>query len=231
MEIFRAERRKYNPTLTREEPHTIGTGKGHKLTFALTAIMGDLQEAHRKEGQETIEKKYGIIYADPPWKYAQKRLSGAAEHHYPTMSIEELCALPVADLAAEDSALFLWATFPQLHEALRLIKAWGFTYKTAAFVWLKLNKKSYTWFYGLGFWTRGNAEICLLATRGHPKRKSAGIHQFIISPIEQHSKKPDITRDKIVALMGDIPRIELFARQETAGWDTWGNETKNSIEL
>ena len=115
--------------------------------------------------------------------------------------------------------------------ALRLIKAWGFSYKTAAFVWLKLNKKSYTWFYGLGFWTRGNAELCLFATRGHPKRKSAGIHQFIISPIEQHSKKPDITREKIIALMGDIPRIELFARQETAGWDTWGNETKNSIEL
>ena len=190
-----------------------------------------MQEANRKEGQEPIEKKYGIIYADPPWKYAQKRLSGAAEHHYPTMSIEELCALPVADIAAEDSALFLWATFPQLPEALRLIKAWGFSYKTAAFVWLKLNKKSYTWFYGLGFWTRGNAELCLFATRGHPKRKSAGIHQFIISPIEQHSKKPDITREKIIALMGDIPRIELFARQETAGWDTWGNETQNSIEL
>lgn len=181
--------------------------------------------------QQTIEKKYGIIYADPPWQYTQKRLSGAAEHHYPTMGTEELCALPVADIAAEDSALFLWATFPQLAEALRLIKAWGFTYKTVAFVWLKLNKKSYTWFYGLGFWTRGNAEICLLATRGHPKRKSAGIHQFIISPVEQHSKKPDETRDKIVALMGDVPRIELFARQETAGWDTWGNETRNSITL
>ena len=181
--------------------------------------------------QQTIEKKYGIIYADPPWQYTQKRLSGAAEHHYPTMGIDELCALPVADIAAEDSALFLWATFPQLAEALRLIKAWGFTYKTVAFVWLKLNKKSYTWFYGLGFWTRGNAEICLLATRGHPKRKSAGIHQFIISPVEQHSKKPDETRDRIVALMGDIPRIELFARKETAGWDTWGNEAKNSITL
>ena len=231
MEIFRAKRRKYDPTLTREEPHRIGTGKGHKLTFALTTIMGLTGSRHRKEGRNTIEKKYGIIYADPPWKYAQKRLSGAAEHHYPTMSIEELCALPVADLAAEDSALFLWATFPQLPEALRLIKAWGFSFKTAAFVWLKLNKKSYTWFYGLGFWTRGNAELCLFATRGHPKRKSAGIHQFIISPIEQHSKKPDITREKIIALMGDIPRIELFARQETAGWDTWGNETKNSIEL
>lgn len=147
------------------------------------------------------------------------------------MSIEELCALPVADIAAEDSALFLWATFPQLPEALRLIKAWGFTYKTVAFVWLKLNKKAHTWFYGLGFWTRGNAEVCLLATRGRPKRKSAGVHQFIISPIEQHSKKPDETRDKIAALMGDVPRIELFARQETAGWDTWGNETRNSIEL
>ena len=106
------------------------------------------------------------------------------------MGIEELCALPVADLAAPDSALFLWATFPQLPEALRLIKAWGFTYKTVAFVWLKKNKKADSWFYGLGFWTRGNAEICLLATRGHPKRQAANIHQFIISPVEAHSKKP-----------------------------------------
>ena len=104
------------------------------------------------------------------------------------MGIEELCALPVADLAAPDSALFLWATFPQLPEALRLIKAWGFTYKTVAFVWLKKNKKADSWFYGLGFWTRGNAEICLLATRGHPKRQATNIHQFIISPVEAHSK-------------------------------------------
>lgn len=103
------------------------------------------------------------------------------------MSIEELCALPVADLAAPDSALFLWATFPQLPEALRLIEAWGFTYKSVAFVWLKKNKKADSWFYGLGFWTRGNAEICLLATKGHPKRQAANIHQFIISPIEAHT--------------------------------------------
>ena len=98
--------------------------------------------------------------------------------------------MPVADLAAPDSALFLWATFPQLPEALRLIEAWGFTYKSVAFVWLKKNKKADSWFYGLGFWTRGNAEICLLATKGHPKRQAANIHQFIISPIEAHSKKP-----------------------------------------
>lgn len=176
-----------------------------------------------------MEKKYNIIYADPPWKYEQKRLSGAAEKHYPTMGIEQLCALPIGEIAEKDSALFLWATFPQLPEALRLVRAWGFCYKTVAFVWLKQNRKSLTWFYGMGFWTRGNAEICLLATRGHPKRISAGIHQFIISPIEQHSKKPDEAREKIVALMGELPRIELFARQASPGWDVWGNEVENSI--
>ena len=171
-------------------------------------------------------KKYKIIYADPPWQYKRSKVQGAAEKHYPTMQLNELCALPVAELADQDCILFLWATFPQLNEALELIKAWGFTYKSVAFVWLKLNRKSRTWFYGLGFWTRGNAEICLLATKGHPKRKSAAVHQFIISPIEQHSKKPDEAREKIIALMGDLPRIELFARQHTPGWDVWGNEVE-----
>ncbi len=145
------------------------------------------------------------------------------------MSIEDLCALPVADLAAPDSALFLWATFPQLPEALRLIEAWGFTYKSVAFVWLKKNKKADSWFYGLGFWTRGNAEICLLATKGHPKRQAANIHQFIISPIEAHSKKPDEARAKIISLMGDLPRVELFARQTPPGWAVWGNEVTPTI--
>ena len=170
---------------------------------------------------------YSIIYADPPWRYAQKGLQGAAERHYPTMSIDELCALPVADIAAPDSALFLWATFPQLPEALRLIKAWGFTYKSVAFVWLKKNRRADSWFYGLGFWTRSNAEVCLLATRGQPRRRAANVHQFIISPIEGHSKKPDEAREKIVALMGDLPRVELFARQTPPGWDVWGNEVES----
>ena len=133
--------------------------------------------------------------------------------------------MPVADLAAKDSALFLWATFPQLPEALRLIQAWGFTYKSVAFVW----RKSEGWFYGLGFWTRGNAEICLLATRGHPKRQAANIHQFIISPVREHSRKPEEAREKIVALMGDLPRVELFARQSPPGWDVWGNEVEPTI--
>ena len=176
-------------------------------------------------------KRYSIIYADPPWRYQQKGLQGAAEKHYPTMTLEELKHLPISEISDKDCALFLWATFPQLREALELIAAWGFKYKTVAFVWLKKNKVADSWFYGLGFWTRGNAEICLLATKGRPKRKSAGVHQFIISPIEQHSKKPDVARDKIVQLMGDVPRIELFARQSPEGWDVWGNEVDSSIEL
>ncbi|MBO1872200.1 DNA methyltransferase [Lachnoanaerobaculum sp. Marseille-Q4761] len=178
-----------------------------------------------------MSKKYSIIYADPPWKYERSKVQGAAENHYPTMSIEELCVLPVSEIAEKDCVLFLWATFPQLKEALQLIKAWGFQYKTVAFVWLKTNRKADTWFYGLCFWTRGNAEICLLATKGHPKRKAANIHQLIISPVEAHSKKPDAAREKITALMGDLPKIELFARKESPGWDIWGNEVKSSITL
>lgn len=147
------------------------------------------------------------------------------------MSIEQLCALDVEKITDENCALFLWSTFPFLPEALRLIKAWGFTYKTTAFVWLKQNRKNKDWFFGLGFWTRGNAEICLLATKGKPQRKSAKVSQLIISPIDKHSKKPDIVREKIVELMGELPRIELFARQTTPGWEVFGNEVKSSITL
>ena len=123
----------------------------------------------------------------------------------------------------------MWATFPMLREALDVIEAWGFSYKTVAFNWVKQNRNGTGIFMGLGNWTRSNSEICLLATKGHPKRQAADIHQFIISPIEAHSKKPDETRDKIVALMGDLPRVELFARQTSPGWDVWGNEVEPTI--
>lgn len=176
-------------------------------------------------------KKYNIIYADPPWRYEQKGVEGAAEKIYPTMSLEELCKLPVANLSEKDAVLFLWTTFPMLPNALQLIKAWGFRYKNAAFLWLKQNKSGYGWYFGLGFWTRGNAEICLLATKGHPKRKSNRVHQFIISPLQKHSRKPDEAREKIVELIGDLPRIELFAREKTDGWDIWGNEVDCDICL
>ena len=158
-------------------------------------------------------------------------MQGGAEKHYGTMSTEDICGLPVADICAEDCTLFLWVTFPQLPEALRVMESWGFRYKTVAFVWLKQNRKSPGWFYGLGFWTRGNAEICLLGVKGHPRRRSARVHQFIISPLEAHSKKPDETREKIVELMGDLPRVELFARQRVPGWEAWGNEVESSVVL
>lgn len=175
--------------------------------------------------------RYNIIYADPPWQYRQKRVLGAAEHHYKTMNLQEICALPVSDIADENCVLFLWATFPQIEAALRVITAWGFTYKTLAFLWLKQNKSGVGWFLGLGFWTRGNAEICLLATKGKPKCKSHSVRQFLISPVRRHSQKPDEARVKILELMGDVPRVELFARQKTMGWDTWGNEVQCDITL
>ena len=181
-------------------------------------------------GKENSYRKYPIIYADPPWRYSAKKVQGAAENHYPTMSIDELCALPVAELAAKDSALFMWATFPQLPEALRLIRAWGFTYKSVAFVWLKKEQKRRI--AGFMGWASGRGRTPRSACwrpRDIPKRQAADIHQFIISPIEAHSKKPDETRDKIVALMGDLPRVELFARQTSPGWDVWGNEVEPTI--
>ena len=177
-------------------------------------------------------KKYRVIYADPPWAYrvwSKKGAGRSAEAHYPTMSIEAIKALPVAGLADRDCALFLWVTFPMLKEAWSVMDAWGFSFKTVAFVWIKQNRKAGGLFTGMGYWTRANAEICLLAARGHPKRQARNVHQVILSPVEAHSKKPDEARRRIVALMGDVPRIELFARQHPEGWDVWGNEAEGSI--
>lgn len=147
------------------------------------------------------------------------------------MNIDDICNLPVRNIASENCVLFLWVTFPTLLDSFKVIEAWGFNYKTVAFVWVKHNKKTPTLFWGMGFWTRANAEICLLATKGKPKRISAKVHQVIISPIEEHSKKPNEIRKRIVDLIGDLPRIELFARQKTDGWDVWGNEVNSDIKL
>ncbi len=136
----------------------------------------------------------------------------SVEAHYATMPTEDIMRLPVGELAAKDCALFLWVTMPKLFEAQRVIKAWGFEFKTVAFVWVKRNPNANTLFWGLGCWTRTNAELCLLATRGKPKRLARNVHQVIISPVEEHSKKPGETRRRIEALMGDLPRVELFAR-------------------
>lgn len=173
-----------------------------------------------------MKEKYKIVYADPPWRYNDKSLShgGGAECHYPTMELKDICGLPISHLADDDCVLFLWVTFPMLNEGLQVIKAWGFDYKTTAFVWIKKNSNRIGYFYGMGRWTRANAEICLLATKGKPKRVKADIHQLIFAPIRNHSQKPDEVRLKIVELCGDLPRIELFARDRFVGWDVWGNK-------
>lgn len=171
-------------------------------------------------------KKYKVIYADPPWAYkvwSKKGAGRSAESHYPTMDIEAIKALPVGELADKDCALFLWITFPMLREA------WGFTFKTVAFVWIKQNRRSDGLFTGMGYWTRANAEICLLATRGRPKRAARDVKQVILSHVERHSQKPEEARRRIEALMGDVPRIELFARASPPGWDVWGNEVASTV--
>ena len=172
------------------------------------------------------DKKYNIIYADPPWFYKDKALAGnrGACCKYAVMNINDIKNLPIKNISADNSILFMWVTMPKLNECFDVIKAWGFEYKTVGFTWIKQNKKSDSLFWGMGSWTRANAEVCLIATKGKPKRESAKVHSVIMSKIREHSRKPDETRDRIVELCGDLPRIELFARQYAEGWDCWGNE-------
>lgn len=148
------------------------------------------------------KKKYSVIYADPPWSYAAGGKKRNVTRHYHTMKPEDIYDLPVQDIAADDCLLFMWATFPNLEIALETIRRWGFKYKTAAFVWVKRNRKSPGWFWGLGNWTRANPEVCLLATKGNPKRASRSVHSVIDAPIGRHSEKPAETRDRIAQLAG-----------------------------
>ena len=170
------------------------------------------------------ENKYNIIYADPPWQYDDKSAPGGTEKHYPTMSIEDIKKLPVSRIASDNCYLFIWATFPMIKECLDTISAWGFKYKTIAFNWVKHNKKSLGWFIGSGNYTRSNAEICLIGTKGKLEIRDRGICSVIDTPVMEHSVKPDIVRKNIVKLLGDIPRIELFARYSRPGWDAFGNQ-------
>jgi N6-adenosine-specific RNA methylase IME4 len=176
---------------------------------------------------------YNIVYADPPWTYKDKALAGdrGACCKYDVMSLQNLCALNISSITAKDAVLFMWVTMPMLNKCFTVIDHWGFTYKTVAFTWVKKNRKADSLFMGMGNWTRANAELCLLATKGKPKRISASVHSIITTPIEGHSKKPDCTRDRIIQLCGDLPRVELFARQKVDGWDVFGNEVENSIEI
>lgn len=193
-------------------------------------------------GGSAARSKYQIIYADPPWQY-NDTLGGNAKMGampYATMTIEQICALPVREIAAKDSALLMWATMPKLQEAFKVIEAWGFKYRTCAFVWVKQNaREDNVWlirndlniFSGLGRWVNGNAELCLFAKRGSPKRHAKNVKQIVLAPRGKHSAKPAEVRDRIVRLLGDVPRIELFARTRTPGWDAFGNEVESDVAL
>ena len=172
-------------------------------------------------------KKYKIIYADPPWQYrvySKKGQGRSAENHYHTMNIKDIMDLPVDKIADKDCILFLWITFPCLKEGIEVMERWGFKYKTCGFNWVKRNKKKNTYFMGLGFWTRSNSEVCLIGTKGQPKRVSKSVPQICDARIMEHSRKPAEIRERIVELCGELPRIELFARDKVKGWDSLGDE-------
>jgi N6-adenosine-specific RNA methylase IME4 len=181
--------------------------------------------------------RFSILYVDPPWPYNNPQGDDAARggKPYPEMSLASLHEMRYAinQWAADDCALFLWGTWPKLKEALDLIDAWEFRYTTCAFVWVKLNPSGVGVYSGLGYWTNGNTEYCLFAKRGHPERVAKNVKQVVIepeiiaAPRGRHSAKPDAVRDRIVELMGDIPRVELFARKRAPGWYAWGNEIGN----
>jgi N6-adenosine-specific RNA methylase IME4 len=196
---------------------------------------------------------YACIYADPPWAFSVYSEKGkgrspdgivpnpfgdrnnCAERHYKTMPLDEIAAMPVGALAAKDCVLFLWAVDPMLPAAIMVGERWGFTFKTVGFVWAKQRRVTSRrgrdmdddWHrefpMGTGYWTRANPELCLLFTRGKPKRLSASVRKLVVAPRREHSRKPDEVRASIEQLVAG-PRLELFARTSAPGWDAWGNE-------
>lgn len=191
-------------------------------------------------------KKYSVIYADPPWQYNNKSVQGGAEHHYPTMPVKDICALPVSEIAEDDAILFMWVTFPTLIDAFKVIEAWGFKYKTLGFAWIKTNRRqdlsqtsflptdTIDDFFGIGHYTKSNCEVCLIATRGKAKKlvASKNIASTIIAPRGRHSAKPAEARERIERLVHDgLAKVELFCREPAEGWDVWGNEVESTASL
>jgi N6-adenosine-specific RNA methylase IME4 len=173
--------------------------------------------------------RYGVIYADPPWSFRNWSIKGTGRNavsHYDCLDFPDLAALPVAQLAAENCVLFLWATDPLLPRAFDLIRAWDFEYKTVGFYWVELNavpKHDADYFTGLGYWTRANLELCLLATRGKPRREAKDVRRLVVERRREHSRKPDCVRERIERLVAG-PYLELFARETKPSWHCWGNQ-------
>jgi N6-adenosine-specific RNA methylase IME4 len=171
--------------------------------------------------------KYGALLVDPPWRFrtwSETNQAKAASNHYSLMTLDDIKAMPIADLAASDCALFMWAVNPMIPQALEVIDAWGFRFKTVAFTWAKRTTTDKTWHMGLGYWNRQNTEQCFLAVRGKPKRLSKSVRQLIVAPRREHSRKPDEIHDRIQSLVAG-PYLELFGRQQREGWTVWGNQS------
>jgi len=181
---------------------------------------------------------FSVIYADPPWKFTTRTPKGldGRPQHYKRMTLAEIKAMPVADCADKDCWLFFWTTGPHLEQAFQVLNAWGFKYSGMGFTWIKINKNAKFWlwrskifiylndiFMGGGFTTRKNAEFCLLARRGKPKRISKNVREVIIAHRREHSRKPDDVYPRIEAFSKG-PYLELFSRCDRKGWTSWGDE-------
>jgi N6-adenosine-specific RNA methylase IME4 len=172
---------------------------------------------------EHLGQNYEIILADPPWTFETRSDKGkgkSPERHYATMTLDDICALPVAECAAKDAVLFLWSTWPTIFRAEKVIEAWGFKYSGLAWEWLKYNSVTEKFAFGPGYGTRKNVEPCLLARRGSPKLLSRSERDFILAPRREHSRKPDEQYDKI-GNMYQGKKVELFATQDRQYWHTW----------
>jgi N6-adenosine-specific RNA methylase IME4 len=173
-----------------------------------------------------LGRRFQTFYADPPWPFSTWSDAGkdrSPEKHYPTMGFDEIEALPIADLAADNATMHLWATYPTLPHAFALMEKWGFAYVGEGFTWIKLNPSGVGYFTGMGFWTRKNSEIVLMGTRGNPKRYASDVASLVVEPVGRHSEKPEEVRRRIERLVNG-PYLELFARKTTPGWTSWGNE-------
>ena len=170
---------------------------------------------------------YSVILADPPWPSVSTGARGNAADNYKLMTLDEICRVPVP--AAENCAFFLWARSPALPEALQVMSVWGFRYVTVAFVWEKISLRGEPR-WGIGLYTRPAVELCLLGMRGKLEVKAHDVGQVIRARRGQHSRKPDQQYDLIERLFGDLPRIEMFARREIVGWDSWGNQVGEGAE-
>ena len=173
---------------------------------------------------------YDVILADPAWKFKVWNADKSGRRPpYPLMTTEQICALEIP--AAKNCALFLWATWPMIEHAFRVIKAWGFTYRTQAWTWVKLNKSGLGFFTGTGYYTRANTEPCLLAVRGKMSVQARDVQALIVSPVRGHSQKPDEQYPKIERLYPNMRYLEMFARQRRLGWSAWGNQVDSDVEI